>query len=305
MGRAPAETARRSPRRRWTNAFGNLMLTVALAAALFAAYSLWWTDVLADRQADRAGDRLRQSWAAPGPSGAPSTVYTGQEVGFLHVPAMEQDPVVIKVGTEAAVLDQGVAGVYQEPRAAMPWDRAGNFALAAHRDGHGAKFHDLDAVGLGAPIVVETRDHWYVYRVDGVLPETSPENVGIVAAVPAGSPYHAPGRYITLTTCTPVYTSLYRMAVWGSLVRVDPMDAQRTPPAELHRDAPPSPPSSSSPSSSSSSASQEPQASPSSSVDAPSAPAASPSSQPGPSSPAAPDQGATPPAPAPAAAVKV
>ncbi|MEV7177387.1 class E sortase [Kitasatospora sp. NPDC093679] len=241
MDRAPAEDARRSPRRRWTNAFGNLMLTIALAAALFAAYSLWWTDVLADRQADRAGDRLRQSWAAPGPSGAPSTVTTGQEVGFLHVPAMQQDPVVIKVGTAPAVLDQGVAGVYQEPRAAMPWDRSGNFALAAHRDGHGAKFHDLDAVDVGAPIVVETRDSWYVYRVDGILPETSPENVGIVAAVPAGSPYHAPGRYITLTTCTPVYTSLYRMAVWGSLVRVDPMDAERTPPAELHRDAPQSP----------------------------------------------------------------
>ncbi|MEV8098639.1 class E sortase [Kitasatospora sp. NPDC085879] len=239
MGRVPEDSTRpRSRVGRWTDGLGNVLLAVALAAVLFAAYSLWWTDLVADRQADRAGDRLRQGWASPGTSGAPVPDRIGQDLGFLHIPAMRPDPVVIKVGTGPAVLDQGVAGVYREPRAAMPWDPSGNFALAAHRDGHGAKFHDLDAVGVGAPIVVETRDHWYVYRVDGVLPETPPDNIGIVEPVPAGSPYRAPGRYITLTTCTPVYTSLYRMAVWGSLVRVEAMDAARTPPAELQGAAP-------------------------------------------------------------------
>ncbi len=240
MDRDLADTVRR-PGGRWTNALGNGLVTVALAAMLFAVYSLWGTDVLADRQAGQAGDRLRQSWATPGPSRAPVPTATGEDVGFLHVPAMGADPVMIKMGTDPAVLDQGVAGVYQDPRAAMPWDLAGNFALAAHRDGHGARFHDLDAVGVGAPIVVETRDHWYVYRVDGVLPQTGPDNIGIVAPVPVGSPYRAPGRYITLTTCTPVYTSLYRMAVWGSLVRIDPMDAARTPPAELRSPTQPAP----------------------------------------------------------------
>ncbi|WP_431682925.1 class E sortase [Kitasatospora sp. KL5] len=242
MDQTPADTQpRRTRGRRRTNAAGNVMLAVALAAALFAAYSLWGTDFLANRHAERAGDRLRQAWASPGSGGDSAPARTGQEVGFLHVPAMRPDPVMIKVGTEPEVLDQGVAGVYQQPRAAMPWDKAGNFALAAHRDGHGAKFHDLDAVGVGAPIVVETRDHWYVYRVDGVLPETSPDNVGIAAPVPDGSPYREAGRYITLITCTPAYTSLYRMAVWGSLLRVDPVDGDRTPPAELQQAPPPRP----------------------------------------------------------------
>lgn len=158
-------------------------------------------------------------------------------MGFLHVPAMGRDyQVLIRMGTDAATLAEGVAGVYEQPyRAAMPWDAAGNFALAAHRDGHGAKFHDLDAVRKGDAIVVETKDKWYVYKVDNTLPETSKYDTGIVAPVPKGSGYEAPGRYITLTTCTPVYTSRYRMAVWGSLVRVDDVDAARTPPPELRR----------------------------------------------------------------------
>ncbi len=142
--------------------------------------------------------------------------------------------VLIRMGTSTEVLDEGVAGVYEQPyKAAVPWDQAGNFALAAHRDGHGAKFHDLDAVHKGDAVVVETKDKWYVYKIDNTLPETSKFDTGIVAPVPEGAGYAGPGRYITLTTCTPVYTSRYRMAVWGSLVRVDDMDAKRTPPPEL------------------------------------------------------------------------
>ncbi|MFG2841806.1 class E sortase [Kitasatospora sp. NPDC048296] len=242
--------------------FGELLITLGLVLALFVAYSLWWTNVQADRSAADASDKLRSSWAAgptAGPSAAPGATPApgvtpapgatsapgrapaapppaiGDDVGFLHVPAMGKDfEVLIRMGTSTGVLDEGVAGVYEQPyKAAMPWDQEGNFALAAHRDGHGAKFHDLDAVHKGAAIVVETKDKWYVYEVDSTLPETSKYDTGIIAPVPVGSGYSAPGRYITLTTCTPVYTSRYRMAVWGSLVRVDDMDAKRTPPPEL------------------------------------------------------------------------
>ncbi|MFJ8627578.1 class E sortase [Kitasatospora sp. NPDC093550] len=229
--------------------FGELLITLGLVLGLFVAYSLWWTNVQADRSASQAADRLRGSWAAgpaPTPSAAPGTAApgappapkqfaVGDDVGFLHVPAMGRDfQVLIRMGTSTEVLDEGVAGVYEQPyKAAMPWEQTGNFALAAHRDGHGAKFHDLDAVHRGDAVVVETKDKWYVYKVDSTLSETSKYDTGIVAPVPARAGYAGPGRYITLTTCTPVYTSRYRMAVWGSLVRVDDVDAARTPPPEL------------------------------------------------------------------------
>ncbi|QKW20788.1 class E sortase [Kitasatospora sp. NA04385] len=239
-------TAIRGGRRRGRPAavlglLGEVLITLGLVLALFVGYSLWWTDVVADRSAGRMGDRLRQTWTAPaappeGSGTAPVPQYAaGDGVGFLHVPAFGPgDQTLIRMGTTAEVLNEGVAGVYEEPyRSAMPWDAEGNFALAAHRDGHGAKFHDLDRLAVGDPVVVETKDAWYVYKVAGTLPQTSKYDVGVVAPVPEGSPFTGPGRYLTLTTCTPVYTSRYRMAVWAELVRVDPVDARRTPPSEL------------------------------------------------------------------------
>ena len=66
-----------------------------------------------------------------------------------------------------------------------------------------------------------------------MLPETSKYNVKVLQPVPKESGEKKPGRYITLTTCTPVYTSRYRYIVWGELVRTEKVDKDRTPPAEL------------------------------------------------------------------------
>ncbi|MEE1787720.1 class E sortase [Streptomyces sp. SP17BM10] len=223
---------------------GDALVTFGLLVVLLAVYSLWWSNVVSDREADRAAGRLRDSWSAAVPAAPPTPAAESPApvagldrgaLGFLHVPAMGRDnQVLIRPGTDDGTLAEGVAGMYTTPYGSVPpWEGAGNFALAAHRDGHGAKFHDLDRVGPGDALVVETRDRWYVYRVDGVLPETSPDDVGVIAPVPVGSPYHEPGRYITLTTCTPAYTSLYRLVVWGSLVREEAMAPGRVPPAEL------------------------------------------------------------------------
>ena len=43
----------------------------------------------------------------------------------------------------------------------------GNMALAGHRVGKGSPFLDLDQLRPGDPIVVETADTWFVYRVMG------------------------------------------------------------------------------------------------------------------------------------------
>ncbi|MFE7192487.1 class E sortase [Kitasatospora sp. NPDC057541] len=236
---------RRHPLRVAIGVSGDLLFTVGVLFALLLVHSLWWTNLTAGRHADLSGERLRRSWeapaaapptaAAPPDSPAPPPFAPGDAIGFLRVPALGAGyQVLIEVGADPDTLADGVAGAYTAPyRSAMPWEPQGNFALAAHRDGHGAKFHDLDRLMPGDPLVVETRDRWYVYRVDATLPETTKDDTGVIAPVPAGSPYGGPGRYITLTTCTPVYTSRYRMVVWGSLLREEPMDPVRTPPAEL------------------------------------------------------------------------
>jgi LPXTG-site transpeptidase (sortase) family protein len=210
--------------------FGELLITAGLVLGLFVVYSLWWTNVLADRAADKEGAQVRGEWADPGPG----ALDTKGGLGFLHVPAFGGDEILVKQGTGSTVLNNGVAGYYTDPiKSALPQDKQGNFTLAAHRDGHGAKFHNIHKLKNGDPIVFESKDTWYVYKVYKTLPETTKYNVDVLQQVPEESGRTEPGRYITLTTCTPMYTSDYRYIVWGELARTEKVDAERTPPAEL------------------------------------------------------------------------
>jgi LPXTG-site transpeptidase (sortase) family protein len=210
--------------------FGELLITAGVVLGLFVVYSLWWTNVLADREASKQGDQIRDGWANRGPG----ALDIKDGIGFLHVPAMNNGEVLVKKGTDAEALNNGIAGYYTDPiKSALPWDDKGNFTLAAHRDGHGAKFHNIHKIKTGDSIVFETKDTWYIYKVYNDLKETSKYNVDVLQPVPKESGKTKPGRYITLTTCTPVYTSDYRYIVWGELERTEKVDAERTLPEEL------------------------------------------------------------------------
>ncbi|GGM00009.1 class E sortase [Streptomyces fumigatiscleroticus] len=236
-GPAPAAVRRRPGRIALAvSVFGELLITAGLVLGLFVVYSLWWTNVIADREADKQGDKVRDNWAQDGSaSGGPGALNTKDGIGFLHVPAMGNGEVLVEKGTSSKILNDGVAGYYTDPvKATLPTSgKNGNFSLAAHRDGHGAKFHNIDKVEKGDPIVFETKDRWYVYKVYAVLPETSKFDVDVLDAVPKASGRKKAGKYITLTTCTPVFTSRYRYVVWGELERVEKVDGDRTPPKEL------------------------------------------------------------------------
>ncbi|WP_234020624.1 class E sortase [Streptomyces sp. 142MFCol3.1] len=213
--------------------FGELLITAGLVLGLFVVYSLWWTNVVADRAAHKQGDKVRDGWEQD--QGAPGALDTKAGIGFLHVPSMKNGEVLVEKGTSTEVLNDGVAGYYTDPvKSSLPMTgKDGNFTLAAHRDGHGAKFHNIDKVRKGDAIVFETKDKWYVYKAYAILAETSKFNVKVLQSVPEQSGRKKPGRYITLTTCTPVYTSRYRYVVWGELERVEKVDSDRTPPKEL------------------------------------------------------------------------
>lgn len=215
---------------------GELLITAGLVLGLFVAYSLWWTNVIADREAGKRADEVRDTWTRDQEgAGGPGALDTAGGIGFLHVPAMSDEEILVTKGTSTEELNKGVAGYYTEPvKATLPTSgKNGNFSLAAHRDGHGAKFHNIHRIEKGDAIVFETRDKWYVYKAYAILPETSKYNVDVLSPVPKESGRTEAGKYITLTTCTPVLTSRYRYVVWGELERVEDVDARRTPPKEL------------------------------------------------------------------------
>ena len=238
-GRPPSTARRRRGRGRGialvVSVFGELLITAGLVLGLFVVYSLWWTNVVADRAAGEQADKIRDSWSQESDGGGPVSFDSKDGIGFLHVPTMSGDEILVEKGTSMEVLNDGVAGYYTDPvKATLPTSgKKGNFSLAAHRDGHGAKFHGIHQIEKGDPIVFETKDTWYVYKVYGILPETSKYNVEVLSPVPKESGRKKAGHYITLTTCTPVFTSKYRYIVWGELVRTEKVDDERTPPAEL------------------------------------------------------------------------
>ncbi|MEU8587949.1 class E sortase [Streptomyces sp. NPDC048664] len=167
-----------------------------------------------------------------GPAGSPDSSRRGgplrpavsEAYAVLVVPRLSlRAPVAEGVG-KADVLDKGYVGHY--PGTAQP-GQAGNFALAGHRNTHGEPFRHLDRLRRGDTVTVETGAASYTYVVDQVLPRTSAADGGVIAPVPRSrvAPsygYSRAGRYLTLTTCTPEFTSRYRLVVWGTLVSARP-----------------------------------------------------------------------------------
>jgi sortase A len=115
---------------------------------------------------------------------------------------------------------------------ALPGEQ-GNAAFAGHRVGRGSPFLDLDKLQPGDPIVVETADAWFTYRVLGDPATGSftsdpsgipgqeivlPTQVSVIAPTPGG-PEAGPatGAYLTLTTCHPKFSARQRLVVHARL----------------------------------------------------------------------------------------
>lgn len=205
--------------------FGEALFTFGVLCALYLVYALWWTNITAGVENRAASDLFRQRLSAAPVDARPSDALPdGTGFGFLYVPALGPGwRALLTQGTERAqVLNTGAVGHYSDPSTAMPWDAAGNFAVAGHRDGHGMIFRDLDRLRPGDEVYVQTLYGWFVYRLDREAPSVPIDDVAVLDPVPAGSGFTAPGRYLTMTTCTPMYVDSSRLVWWGHLVGTSP-----------------------------------------------------------------------------------
>ncbi|WP_398903843.1 class E sortase [Streptomyces sp. 840.1] len=239
----------------WTSA--EVVVTLGVVLLLLVAHQLWWTNRQARAGAAHTVQALQRDWSdpAPAPSGTPDspavsagdtggagdTGNTGdgkdgpggaapatdaprrsQAYAVIRIPRIGLTAPVAQGISRSGVLDKGYVGHY--PGTAQPGG-AGNFALAAHRNTHGEPFRYINRLRRGDRVTVETRDTVYTYTVDKTLPQTGAGDGGVVAAVPRSNVkpyvgYRAAGSYVTLTTCTPEFTSRYRLVVWGKLTDV-------------------------------------------------------------------------------------
>ncbi|MFJ3161531.1 class E sortase [Streptomyces kanasensis] len=228
MSRVEARRAARAAKEGFgviaSRVMGEVFITFGVLMLLFVAYQLWWTNVQAGLEVDRAKDRIAEDWAKGGGTGEPGVFEAGEGFAILHIPKLDVAVPVAEGIDKEKVLDKGMAGHYAEGalKTAMPSDKQGNFAVAGHRNTHGEPFRYINQLRPGDPIVVETRDAYYIYEMASILPQTPPSNVSVLKPVPDGSGFTGPGRYLTLTTCTPEFTSTYRMIVWGRMVEERP-----------------------------------------------------------------------------------
>ncbi|MFF3649572.1 class E sortase [Streptomyces sp. NPDC002181] len=159
-------------------------------------------------------DRVPSVSGSRAPAPAKESAY-----GVLRIPRLGVVVPVAEGVDKRAVLDKGYAGHYLGT--AQPGAR-GNFALAGHRNTHGEPFRYINRLRAGDELIVDVRGQRYTYVVGRTLAETGERDTGVIAPVPRSTVrpeygYDEPGAYITLTTCTPEYTSKYRLVVWGTL----------------------------------------------------------------------------------------
>ncbi|NLU68663.1 class E sortase, partial [Streptomyces sp. HNM0574] len=230
--RRAARAAKDGPGVIASRALGEVFITVGVLMLLFVAYQLWWTNVLAGQQAGGAADELQERWGDGSggekvdPERKAGKFAPGEGFAIIHIPKIDISTPIAQGVDKTSVLDKGLVGHYNQAPldTAMPWDKQGNFSLAAHRNTHGEPFRYINRLVGGDKIVVETADTYYTYEMTSRLPSTSPSNTSVIDPVPKQSGFTEPGRYVTLTTCTPEFTSKYRLIVWGNLVEERPRD---------------------------------------------------------------------------------
>ncbi|MFB7399713.1 class E sortase [Streptomyces rubiginosohelvolus] len=216
--RRAARAAKDSPAVIASRAVGEVFISLGVLMLLFVTYQLWWTNIRADQIAGKETNRIQDEWANG--DRTPGVFAPGEGFAIMHIPKLDVVAPIAEGIDKEKVLDRGMIGHYGEGKlkTAMPSDKQGNFSVAGHRNTHGEPFRYINKLQRGDPIVVETRDAYYTYEMASILPQTSPSNISVIEPIPVGSGFTKPGRYLTLTTCTPEFTSTYRLIVWGKMV---------------------------------------------------------------------------------------
>jgi len=235
------------PVERWRVAvrtIGELMVTGGLIVLLFVVYELFVTDLLNGERQEDLNREVHTEWEAAPPE--LGSQVPGDAMAILHIPRLGADyQRVVLEGTSHEDL-KGGPGHYLGT--ALP-GQPGNVAIAGHRTTYGSPFRELDLLRPGDPIVVETADTWFTYRVLG-NPETgdfgsdpsgipgqqivSPADIQVINQTPNASADAPPsGSYLTLTTCHPRFSARQRLIVHAVLdgTGVPRADAPNGPPA--------------------------------------------------------------------------
>lgn len=237
--------ARPRPRHRTSavGVIGELLITAGIIVLLYVVWQLWVGDLIYGAERNATGQELSQTWAeeyvppadepsaeeppGDGPVTAEPVILDdpadAEEFGVLRIPRFGPEYAVPMAGgiTRARTLDP--IGVGHYPGTSMPGE-AGNFAVAAHRTTWGKPFNRIADLHVGDAIVVETPVGWYTYRFR-TLEYVTPDEVEVLLPVPQARDLPAGTRYMTMTSCSPMFSMAERIVAFAVFESFTPRSA--------------------------------------------------------------------------------
>ncbi len=206
---------------------GEVFISVGVLLLLFLVWQLWWTDVEANAEsrdilettrAVFAGEEVPDDLTRSSPDDSVDAVTTvpgedpsGAALAIVHLPSIGETRAVMD-GVDLGILNQGVLGRYEESEGP---GEIGNFAVAGHRTTYGRPLWNVAELNSGDPIIVETKDDYFVYRFERTQIVT-PFQTEVIADVP-GEPEATPTqRWMVMTACHPKFSAAQRIVAFGS-----------------------------------------------------------------------------------------
>ncbi|MDK7191840.1 class E sortase [Gardnerella vaginalis] len=212
----------------WTIAgvIGEILIAFAIVCALYIVWQMWWTGA----QSEHVQFETREAVSWKNPAAGKKTkialpqvddppklqkVKYGDLVARVYIPRFgDQWERNLVEGVSLEILNR--RGLARFPKTEMPGE-VGNFGISGHRNGYGQPLADVDRFQKGDPIIVRTKDYWFVYKyVTHKI--VKPEQSEVLDKDPLNHSKNPKKRLITLVTCEPKYsTPKFRFVSFGEL----------------------------------------------------------------------------------------
>ena len=197
---------------------GQTLITAGLVILLFVAYELYFTGIETARAQNALSEDIEALWGRGGGYSRPDDpkiekIPLGSGIAILRVPRFGEN--WHKVVVEGVEVDDLKNGPGHYPGTQLPGE-IGNFVISGHRTTYGAPFNRIDELREGDPIVVETRDTWFTYRVS-TKEIVSPQAIEVTYPVPKQAGEKPTIARLTLTSCHPKYSARQRIIVYAHL----------------------------------------------------------------------------------------
>lgn len=239
----PPLRSRRKRGRSWIKVLiGCLLIGAGLVCFGPVVSNLWLSNIKADVAQHEAVKTFSQNLGTPTADvpdalkkptdyGSPVVGATPKYLetfGIVYIPRFGPDfSVPLVQGTGLDVLDTLGLGHYEDT--AMP-GQVGNFAIAGHRQTHGAVLDKIHLLEPGDKVYVQTKDGFYTYvfrNTDIVLPSTG----SVLDPVPMDPKASPTERILTMTSCNPQFGSQERIIAYSTMESWQPLSAGA--PAEI------------------------------------------------------------------------